>query len=248
MKHSIHLDLFEGPFDLLLYLIQKDELNIYDIPIADITQQFIDYLDKNEQINLEYAGDFIDMVATLIKIKSIMLLPKAKQDESDLIDDPRTPLVQRLIEYKQFKEAAHDLKILEDKYEWIKSRSYFKYLQEYHKEFAEENSTKLIDLSLYDLIKAFKKVMDELPKITEHHVRQISVSIEEQSSKILNYLRTEKILFFSKLINDTEEKIVTVVTFISLLELTKAQAINLEQEILFADILIKKHELEKLEI
>lgn len=240
MLHTLHLEKFEGPFDLLLFLIHKHEVDIYDIPIAEITSQFINYVDRSEQINIVYAGEFIDMVATLMKIKAAMLLPSAHNEDEE-IQDPRTELVQRLIEYKRFKEAARDLEDLEKNHEWIKSRSYFKYLKQFHHELIEEDSNPLSDLTLYDLIKAFRRVIDSMPKITEHEVRKITVTIEEQSNRIRNYLAKEKVLYFSKLMKEAEEKIYVVVSFVSILELTKAREIDLVQDELFEDICIKRH-------
>lgn len=240
MDYQVRLEKFEGPFDLLLFLIQKDEIDIYDIPIAHITAQFIDYVDKAEQINLMYAGEFIDMVATLMRIKTIMLLPKPQLDD-DEIEDPRTELVRRIVEYKRFKEAALDLYEIEAEHEWIKARSYFAYLKSYHKQIFEEDSSPLTDLTLYDLIKAFRRVIDQIPKITEHQVKKITVTIEEQSNKIRRYLAQHKILYFSKLFEEQVEKIVAVVTFISVLELTKSGEVNVFQEKLFDDICIRKN-------
>lgn len=240
MYYQLRLDKFEGPFDLLLFLIQKDEIDIYDIPIASITSQFIEYVDSAEHINLMYAGEFIDMVATLMRIKTIMLLPRPVLDDES-IEDPRTELVRRLIEYKRFKEAALELHEIEAEHEWIKPRNYFTYLKTYHHAMLEEDSSPLADLSLYDLIKAFRRVIDNIPKITEHQVKKITVSIEEQSTKIRRFLNQNKILYFSKLLEEGVDKIVAVVSFISILELTKAGEITLFQEDLFEDICIRKN-------
>lgn len=239
MAYQVRLDQFEGPFDLLLFLIHKHEIDIYDIPISNITTQFIDFVENSEHINLVHAGEFIDMVATLMKIKAIMLLPIEAEDDEDY-EDPRTQLVERLLEYKQFKEASLDLIYLEEKYEWIRSRSYFKYLKDVHNQFNDEESSPLQYLTLYDLIKAFRRVLDNIPKITEHQVRKISVTIEQQSSKILNYLDQHRILSFKKLMQESDDKIVHVVSFISVLELTKARDIDVKQEELFDDIAITK--------
>lgn len=240
MSYRIVLDKFEGPFDLLLFLIHKHEVDIYDIPIADITSQFIDYVDRADQINLAHAGEFIDMIATLMKIKAVMLLLRPKVDETDEpVEDPRTELVQRLIEYRRFKEAAQDLRDLEEAHEWIKSRGYFEYLKKVHQDFENEETAALSDLTLYDLIKAFKRVIDSIPKVTEHQVRRISVTVEQQSSKIRRFLQDRKLFYFSELLKDTPDPIMKVVSFISILELTKVREIDLEQEELFTDIRIR---------
>lgn len=240
MNYQLRLDKFEGPFDLLLFLIQKDEIDIYDIPIASITQQFIEYVDAADQINLMYAGEFIDMVATLMRIKTVMLLPRPSLEDEE-VEDPRTELVRRLIEYKRYKEAAIDLHEIEEKHEWIRSRNYFVYLKQYHHALTEEDSSPLSDLTLYDLIKAFRRAVDNIPKVTEHHVKKITVTIEQQSTKIRRFLNQNKILYFSKLLGDGVDKIVAVVSFISILELTKAGEITLFQEELFEDICIRKN-------
>ena len=235
MRYRVKLDVFEGPFDLLLFLIRKNEVDIFNIPIAQITEQFITYIEVMKILDLDVAGDFIEMAAILMHIKSRMLLPRPEGIDEDY-EDPRTELVSRLLEYKQFKEVSQELDTLEDARRKLFPRRYFKYIPS-----PEETSTEefLDDVSLFDLMVAFRKALDNMPKVTYHEVRKIEVTIEEQSELILNELKNKNVLLFQDLVKDIKDKIILIVTFIALLELCKSGKISVRQSQLFDDIRIK---------
>lgn len=235
MRYRIKLDIFEGPFDLLLFLIRKNEVDIFNIPIAKITEQFITYIEVMKILDLDVAGDFIEMAAILMHIKSRMLLPRPESTEDDY-EDPRSELVSRLLEYKRFKEVSRELDTLEDAHRKLFPRRYFKYITSTEGTTTEEY---LNDVTLFDLMVAFKKALDDMPKVTYHEVRKIEVTVEQQSELILNQLKNKKILLFQELIKDIKEKIILIVTFIALLELCKMGKITIRQSQLFDDIRIK---------
>ena len=236
MRYRVKLDIFEGPFDLLLFLIRKNEVDIFNIPIAKITEQFITYIDVMKILDLDVAGDFIEMAAILMHIKSRMLLPRPEGVDDDEYEDPRSELVSRLLEYERYKEASNELDVLEDARRKLFPRRYFKYIAN-----TEETTTEeyLDDVSLFDLMVAFRKALDNMPKVTYHEVHKIEVTVEQQSELILNKLKDKKVLLFQELAKEIKEKIILIVTFIALLELCKTGKINVRQSQLFDDIRIK---------
>jgi len=235
MRYRVKLDIFEGPFDLLLFLIRKNEVDIYDIPISKITTQFLNYIEALQLLDLNVAGDFIEMVAILMHIKARMLLP-ATELEGEEADDPRTELVERLIEYKRFKEASYELDDLEENRSKLYSRKYFDYLPLQEKISDEEY---LDQVSMFDLMVAFSKAIKNMPKVVYHEVKKIDVTVEQQSEFIIEKLKTGKILLFQELMKELKEKIVMIVTFISLLELVRKGDIIVRQSKVFDDIRIK---------
>ncbi len=235
MRYRVKLDIFEGPFDLLLFLIRKNEVDIYDIPISEITEQFLGYIGALELLDLNVAGDFIEMVAILMHIKARLLLPKPEIEGEDP-EDPRLELVERLIEYKRFKEASYELDDLEEKRQKLYPRKYFDYLP-LQEEISDEEF--LEKVNLFDLMVAFKKAIDAMPKVTYHEVRKIEVTVEEQSEYILNQLKSKKVLLFQDLMREFKEKIVLIVTFVSLLELVRNGKVIVRQSKVFDDIRIK---------
>lgn len=236
MRYRVKLDVFEGPFDLLLFLIRRNEVDIYDIPISKITEQFLEYLEAMELLDLNVAGDFIEMVAILMHIKARMLLPRPVSENGEEAEDPRTELVERLIEYKRYKEAALDFDELEEERSKLYKRKYFKFLPKEEKVSDEEY---LEQVTLFNLLIAFKRAMDNMPKITYHEVKKIDVTVEQQSQLIMQRIKGRKILLFRDLIKECKEKIVMVVTFISLLDLIRTGRVVIKQSKVFDDIRIK---------
>jgi segregation and condensation protein A len=238
MPYRVKLESFEGPLDLLLFLIKKNEVDIYDIPIAEITKQYLEYLELIKILDLEMAGDFILLAATLIHIKSQMLLPKPQLDEDEEeVIDPRLELVTKLLEYKRFKEMAFKLRDFEDQ-----QIDYFPRLYFYDQgEEVEEEQFDTSDISLFSLIQAFKQVIDNIPKESFHQVKDIQVNTEQQIQFILNYLEEKKQISFIDLISQLRERIIIIVTFIALLELIKRHQIIVKQAIPFGEIWIKKN-------
>lgn len=236
MSYKIKLEIFEGPFDLLLFLIRKHEVDIYDIPIHKITEQFLEYIEIMKILDLEIAGEFIEMVAMLMNIKARMLLPKPVGMSDEEYEDPRTELVERLIEYKKFKEAASEISEFESKRRKLYARkSFAKYFEK------KETSTEeyLKDVSLFDLLLALKKALDNMPKITEHQVTRIDVTIEQQTEFILDQFSSKSAILFSDLINNFKEKIIIIVTFLAMLDLINKKRLTVKQSGNFDDIRIK---------
>jgi segregation and condensation protein A len=236
MAYNIKLDVFEGPFDLLLFLIRKNEVDIYDIPIHDIAEQFLEYIELMKMLDLEVAGEFIEMVAILMNIKARMLLPRPFHIPEEEYEDPRSELVEKLIEYKRYKEAALEMAEYEEKRLKLYSRKYFLYPDQDRTISAEEY---LHDITLFDLLLAFKKALDDMPKVTYHEVKKIDVTIEQQTEFILNKISHKSMVMFTELVGGIKEKIVIVVTFIALLELIRTGRIIVRQSEIFGDIRIK---------
>ncbi|KAA3611150.1 MAG: chromosome segregation protein ScpA [Calditrichaeota bacterium] len=236
MIYKVKLDIFEGPFDLLLFLIRKNEVDIYDIPIFKITKQFLDYIEVMKILDLDIAGDFIEMCAILMSIKARYLLPRPESDEDDEIDDPRTELVERLIEYKKFKEASIEMEELEEKRSRMFGREYFNFIPK-TEDISDEDY--LDDATLFDLVMAFRTALDNMPKIHQHEVQMIKVTVEEQSDLILLRLQSKPLVLFQDLMKELKEKIVIIVTFIALLDLVKNGMIEVSQSHVYDDIRIK---------
>jgi segregation and condensation protein A len=236
MRYRVKLDIFEGPFDLLLFLIRKNEVDIYDIPIAKITSQFLDYIEVMRILDLNVAGDFIEMVAILMNIKARMLLPKPMAIEGQEEEDPRTELVERLIEYKRFKDASYELNELEEERRKLHPRKYFKFIDKTETISDEEYLEKV---TLFDLIIAFRRAMDNMPKVTYHEVTRIEVTVEQQSDYIFQKLADKKMILFQDLMKEIKEKIILIVTFVALLELVRSRKIIVKQSDVFDDIRIQ---------
>ncbi len=234
MAYRVKLQNFEGPLDLLLFLIKKNEVDIYDIPIAEITSQYLEYVEIIKLLDLESAGEFILLAATLIRIKAKMLLPRPQTDEEEEIIDPRMELVSRLLEYKRFKELAFKLSDLEEKQSNVFPRGYYQEI--------EPDTESGIDIdeevTLYSLISAFKQVLDRIPKETVHHIEDIQISLEEQSEYILNRLGNGNQITFFELVSQIRDKLIIVVTFIALLELIRRGELIARQSKAFGEIWI----------
>ncbi len=236
-QYQIKLWNFEGPFDLLLFLIKRDEINISDIPIAKLAQEFLDYVRVMQMLDLELAGEFIVTAATLMQIKVRMLLPKAETDAEE--EDPRAELVRRLLEYKKYKEMAESFGVYEQEQKSVYYRQYF---ADDVKTAAEEDlhETLLKNVSLFDLVAAFKRALDKAPQAPSiHTVETLPVTIEEQCEFILGELTWRPQFSFSELAAHMA-KIRIVVTFLALLELIRTKMVAIRQPELFDDILIYK--------
>ena len=236
MAYRVKLQNFEGPMDLLLYLIRKNEVDVYDIPIAAITQQFLAYMDFIKLLDIDSAAEFILMAALLIRIKVKMLLP-APEVEDEEEEDPRLELVHKLLEYKRFKELTPALHDREDEQRNFFGRSYFDFELD---DVEEPVSDLMSEVSLFELMDVFKKVMQKIPKPTFHRVELIPVTIEEQMTLILDAAEKKGRLLFSELMADFQSKVIIIVTFIAILELIKQKRVFVWQSAPFSDIWIKK--------
>ena len=184
MSYKVKLDIFEGPFDLLLYLIKKSELNVYDIPIASILEQYLQYLELMRLLDLNIAGEFIVMAATLMQIKSKMLLPQETNPLDEIPEeekDPRAELVKRLLEYKQFKEAADQLRLKERARQDIFKRQTV--LED------AESGESFFEASLFDLINAFSKALKDIPKELFYEVIKDEFTVEGKVHDLLHMFR-----------------------------------------------------------
>jgi len=234
--YKIKLDQFEGPLDLLLFFIKRDELNIYDIPISKITKEFLDYVNLIKMLDLEVAGDFILMASTLMHIKVRMLLPREVDEKGEEID-PRSELIQALLEYKKYKEMSEELSFFETSQRKINYRGNYS---------ADEKITPpdyeilLKNVTIFDLAKAIKRVLDGIKPEVFHEIRKINISVEEQISFIMSNLENETELHFLSLINEMREKIRIVITFVALLELTKMGMIGIKESPNFNDFVLFK--------
>ncbi len=218
----------------MLFFIKRDELDIYDIPISKLTKDFMEYLALIKELDLEVAGDFILMASTLMQIKVKMLLPREKDEKGEEID-PRADLVNALLEYKRYKEMSEELSFFESDQRKLAYRGNFDYDI---KETYTDMQKLLKNITLYDLMKAFKKVLMEKPKQVVHQIKKLNVSIDEQIDFILNKVSNNKKLNFIELVKGMQEKIRIIVTFIALLELIKAGKIGLEESPNFNEFVI----------
>lgn len=234
--YKIKLDHFEGPLDLLLFFIKRDELNIYDIPISTITKEFLDYVNLMKMLDLEVAGDFILMASTLMHIKVRMLLPREIDEKGEEID-PRAELVKALLEYKRYKEMSDDLAYMESSQRKISFRGNFSADE---KTAIPEYEILLKNVTVYDLAKAFKRVIDGIKEEPVHQIKKFNVSIDEQIEYILNLININNEVHFLALVENMKEKIRIIVTFIALLELVKAGRIKLKGTTDFNDFLLSK--------
>ncbi len=234
MRYKVQLENFEGPLDLLLFLIKKEEVDIYNIPIARITQQYLEYLEIIQFLDLESASDFILMAATLMRIKAQMLLPKPSTlEEQEEIEDPRQGLVERLLEYQRYRDVAAELGKREELESKHFARGFFKAEEDFDLP-VEQGS----EVSMFDLVAAFKQIMDKAKKVTVHRVAEINVSLEECMETVQKTLAEKKQVRFVELFKPEAERMVWIVTFIAILELIKLQIIRAFQEKPFADIIL----------
>lgn len=234
--YKIKLEQFEGPLDLLLFFIKRDELNIYDIPISRITSEFLEYVNLIKLMDLEVAGDFILMASTLMHIKVRMLLPRELDERGEEID-PRADLIKALLEYKKYKEVAEDLTFLESSQRKITFRGNY---SEDSTEAPPEYDVLLKNISIYDLAKAFKKVIDGIKPQVVHEIKKINVTIDEQIQLIMEKVSEIGEIHFLSLVHGMTEKIRIVITFIAILELTKMEKIGLIASHDFNDFVLIK--------
>lgn len=238
MSYKIKLEIFEGPLDLLLYLVKKDHLNVYDIPIAKVTEQYVRYLDMMRLLNLNIAGEFLVMAATLMQIKSKMLLPidesQATQEEQE---DPRAELVKRLLEYEKFKEIAQDLRQKE-----LDQREIFKRPKMQNKEEASESGEVYFEASLFDLISAFSQALEDVPKELFYEVVKDEFSVEGKVHEILHLMLVEQSVSISGLFSGAKNKMEIVVIFLAILELIRLKEIVARQKSVFGEIEISRNQ------
>jgi len=237
MGYKVKLEIFEGPMDLLIFLVKKDHLNIYDIPIATVTKQYMAYIELMQLLDLNIAGEFLVMAATLMQIKSKMLLPPEENSEEKLEEeDPRAELVKRLLEYEKFKEIAEDLKQREtDQLEIFKRPR-----SEGKKESAPQGEV-YFEASIFDLISAFSKALSEVPKELFYEVIKDEFTVEQKIHQILHLLLEKQTISMAELFGQAKHKIEIIVTFLAILELIRLKEIVACQKELFQEIVVTRN-------
>jgi len=231
MSYKIKLEIFEGPFDLLLYLIKRNEINVYDIPISGILEQYIQYLELMRLLDLNIAGEFIVMAATLMQIKSKMLLPQETSILDELPEDekdPRAELVKRLLEYKQFKEAADQLRLKERARQDIFKRQ--KALED------DENTGPFFEASLFDLINAFSKALKDVPKELIYEVIKDEFTVEGKVHDLLHLFMEHPRIKLAELFSRAKSKLEIISSFLAVLELIRLKEVIIVQNGLFGEI------------
>ena len=225
MNYQCNLDIFEGPLDLLLHLIKEQKMDIYDIRIAEITKQYLSYLDLLSELNLEMVGEYLVMAAELAKIKSKTLLPIPETEEDVLTaagEDPRAELMRRLLEYQRYKEAAFELRQKEYDQQQLFSRT---------GEVVLENSEEelLIEANVFDLLTAFQKVLKEKSFKKNYEIKVTTLSVSDRISGILEILNASESVTFDSLFTTLNTKQEVIVTFLAILELMRMQLIRSQQ-------------------
>jgi segregation and condensation protein A len=233
-QDSLHfkLPVFEGPLDLLLHLIREHKIDIYDIPIMDITKQYIDYLELMKELNLEIAGEFLVMAASLIYIKSKMLLPPEEKQTEEPAEDPRAELVQRLLEYQAFKEASTELRERERIWKNIFWRT------PHHTQDIENESDLLpFEASVFDLITAFRNLLSRSPDQVIEITRE-TLTVSDRINYIMEKLESTDGITFEELFEQSFTKIHMIITFLALLEIMRLGLVKVYQERVFGSIWI----------
>ena len=227
MAYEIRIDNFEGPLDLLLHLIKKNEMDVYDIQVAEITGQYLAILDTMKDLNLDVAGEFLLMAATLLHIKSKFLLPPSEDEELDDDEiDPRAELVRRLLEYQKYKDAGNKL----DERPRL-SREVF--ARKFHSpelvKLAEQDDGEMLEVGLFELVEAFQRLLKETSDPAIHEVFAEQISVADRVNVILTMMSGRKDLGFSEIFTEKPERQMVVVTFLAMLELVRLRLVRLMQ-------------------
>jgi|TARA_B100001094_G_C17886270_1_gene649349 segregation and condensation protein A len=232
---NIRLENFEGPLDLLLYFIKRDKIDIYDIPITEITNEYIQVIDEAKKLDVSIAGEFLFMASMLLRIKTQMLLPRQIDKEGLDIDDPRIDLVTQLIEYKKYRDVAYKLKNLHEN----NKDSFFRPSTKIMYDKSPEVSDFLKEVSLFDISKIFKDAIDNAPTQDSFKIYKDIVSLTDQKKFIIESFEESEVVSLKKIVKKLETKIEIIVTFLALLEMIRQSEILCTQKKIFQDIEIK---------
>jgi len=228
-SYQIKLSQFEGPFDLLLFFIERDELDIYNIPITRIINDFLDYIHRQESLNIELSSEFILFISTLMRIKAKMLLPRKELDAQGNEIDPRQELIDKILEYKKFKEAAAKMAEMEaERMLLIKRGNIQKELSQIGEEAAE--GTEVQTITLFKLMKSFEKVMQRLHDRNNrpvHTVVRYDYTMEGSRDAMLSLAQKEKTVAFEKIFDDCDNRVQAIFVFLSLLELVQQKFLKI---------------------
>jgi segregation and condensation protein A len=236
LPYQVRIENFEGPLDLLLHLIKKNEINIYDIPIAMIAQQYLSYIEAMKDLNLTVAGEFLVMAATLLQIKSKMLLPVEESAEDDEDGpDPREELVRRLLEYKTFKEAARQLDTQERMWREIYSRPIAP-----SEDVAQSDETLLDNIGLFDLVDALQEILNRNPGKKLLEIIPDNLTVRDRMNVLLEALEGQESIGFEALFEASCHRLVIIVTFLALLELIRLRTVRVYQAENFGPILVSR--------
>ncbi len=229
-KFEIRLPQFEGPFDLLLFFIERDELDIYDIPIAKITKDFLTYIEQMTALNIELASEFILVAARLMQIKARMLLPRPEIDEQGNEVDPRKDLVQKLLEYKKFKEASAEMEVmLDERAKQFTRGNIARDLIAVRESATQEDELQTLDL--YKLLTVYHKVLNRYihkPEEVRHTVIQYPYTIEEQKKHLQDLLQTNERLDFESVMLNSKDRVELVYSFLAILEMLQQQMVKIQ--------------------
>jgi len=229
-KFEIRLPQFEGPFDLLLFFIERDELDIYDIPIAKITKDFLTYIEQMTALNIELASEFILVAARLMQIKARMLLPRPEIDEEGNEVDPRKDLVQKLLEYKKFKEASAEMEVmLDERAKQFTRGNIARDLIAVRESATQEDELQTLDL--YKLLTVYHKVLNRYihkPEEVRHTVIQYPYTIEEQKKHLQELLQTNERLDFESVMLNSKDRVELVYSFLAILEMLQQQMVKIQ--------------------
>ncbi len=233
MDFSVKIPVFEGPFDLLLFFIERDELDVYDIPIAKITTDFLDYLHSLQELNMEVAGDFIVVAATLMRIKSKMLLPRPQLDEHGNLIDPREELVSQILEYKRYKPIIDKLISLEE--QMLERDVRGNVIEEITAIAAERNiELDLQEVDLFRLLQVFQQAMVlymSRPRDEDIRIDSIipySYTLDGQRAYLLEKVAAQRIVYFSTIVQDLQSRIALIFTFLAMLEMLQQQLLHID--------------------
>jgi len=230
MDYQVKIAQFEGPFDLILYFIERDEINIYDIPIARVTNEFLEYIKQMNELNVDLASDFIVVAASLMRIKAKMLLPRKELDEQGQEIDPRQELVRRLLEYKRFKDVIGDMALMAEERKKLHGRGSTKgEIANIADGFSSEMD--LESINLYKLMNVFNRVVERMEdrkaQAVRHQVVRYPYSIEEQKQIILDYVAASESVSFEDAFDTCRDKIEAVYRFLSLLDLVQEKILSI---------------------
>jgi|TARA_B110000240_G_scaffold87394_1_gene99447 segregation and condensation protein A len=231
---NVRLENFEGPLDLLLYFIKRDKIDIYDIPISKITSEYIDVINTAKKLDVSIAGEFLFMASLLLRLKTRMLLPRQQDEEGLDIDDPRINLVGQLLQYKNFRNIAHQLKGIHEENKDI----FYRPNDKISFEKTINPSDFLNEVSLFDISKIFQSAIDNAPQDNSFTIVRETISLEEQKQFIISNFKDKKNILLSSLIKKLDSKLEIIVTFLAVLNMIKESELICKQKNTFEDIQI----------
>lgn len=237
MSYQIKIENFEGPLDLLLYFIRKDEIDIYDIPISQITKDFMNVINEWKRLNMIVAGDFIVMASTLMRVKAKMLIPRPELDDDGIAMDPREELMNQLIDYSRFKDAASFLEQMNEKSSLMMPRQFH---QSIKLDSSDTLNLALEDITLFDIARYFKNVIEKRPIISQLELNQEPIKLEQKKEIIIKSFNVKRELSFKNLTKKIQSKLELIVTFLAVLDLIRLGICYVVQNATFGELILIK--------